>query len=490
MKGLLLAEWTKLRSVRRWAVTLAGAVLLTIGLSYLASTGNKTNINDDPNIIGGPNGGPVADRFTFVHWTVTGDVTVTVRVGSLDKPGGRTDRELGAENLRKLDDPSPFARPAAGIMIKDGTRQGSSYASVMLTAGAGVRMQWDFDADRAGSASRGSRWLRLARAGGTVTGYESPDGVTWTKVATASPRNLPATAEIGFYVSSPPEVYTRRGGGSSSLGLRETTATATFDNVAAGPWTAEQIGIVKTPEGDGDRGQVREAGGTVTVDGSGKVGPNPQDDDMVEMALIGVIGGLLALICVGSLFATSEYRRGMIRTTFAASPRRGRVLAAKAIVLGAVSFVIGLAGAVGSLLLAIPALRRQGFTAPAFPEPSLTDATVVRTVLLTAAFVAGVALVSLAIGMLLRHSAAAITLTVVLLILPLIVGMILPGSSPKWLMYTTLAGGLATQRAKPPTVTLAEPWALIGPWAGISVVAAWAVATLALAWWRLRTRDA
>jgi hypothetical protein len=115
---------------------------------------------------------------------------------------------------------------------------------------------------------------------------------------------------------------------------------------------------------------------------------------------------------------------------------------------------------------------------------------VVRAVLLTAAFMAGVALVGLGVGVLLRHSAAAITVTIVLVLLPLIVGMILPGSSPKWLMYTTLAGGLATERAKPPTITLAEPWALIGPWAGISVVAAWAALALGLAWWRLRTRDA
>lgn len=491
MKGLLLAEWTKLRSVRRWAITLVGAALLTIGLSYLASAGNKTNINEDPNMIGGPNGGPVADSFTFVHQPADGDFTVTLRVGSLERPQGRTDREVGGENLTKLDDPSPFAQPAAGIMIKDGLRQGSSYVSIMLTADRGVRMQWDFDTDRAGSASRGSRWLRLVRSGGTVTGYESADGAAWTKVATATPRSLPTTAEIGFYVSSPPDAYTRRGGGSSSLGMHVTTATATFDNVPAGDWTADQVGAVISPKGgEGERGAMRQDGGTFTVDGSGKVGPNPLDDDMVALALIGVIGGLLALICVGALFATSEYRRGMIRTTFTAAPGRGRVLAAKAIVLGVTSFVIGLVGVVGSLLLAIPVLRRQGFTAPAFPEPSLTDGAVVRTILLTAGFMAGVALVGLAIGMLLRRSAAAITLTVVLVVVPLIVGMILPGNSPKWLMYTTLAGGLATQRAKPPTITLAEPWALIGPWAGISVVAGWAVVTLALAWWRLRTRDA
>jgi hypothetical protein len=47
-------------------------------------------------------------------------------------------------------------------------------------------------------------------------------------------------------------------------------------------------------------------------------------------------------------------------------------------------------------------------------------------------------------------------------------------------MYTTLAGGMSTLRAKPPTQTLAEPWAMISPWAGIGVVLAYAAVALGL----------
>jgi ABC-2 family transporter protein len=494
--GLLLAEWTKLRSVSRWVITLLGAVALTIGLSYLAASGNKTDINQHADFVGGPHGEPVADAFYFVHQQVTGDTTLTVRVASLTPEPDRRAVRMGADQMTKLEDPSPFAQPAAGIMIKDGTQPGSSYASVMLTAAQGVHMQWDFDADRKGSASSGARWLRLVRSGNTITGYESADGAAWQKIGTATPKNLPSTVEIGFYVSSPAAVYTTRGGGSSSVGDRPTSARAAFDNVqlgSGGTWHGESIGETdRLSEKDGVRGggRVTEANGTYTVVGTGKVGPQPPDDDMVEVALIGVIAGLMALIAIGVLYATSEYRRGMIRTTFAATPRRGRVLAAKAIVLGTTSFLVGLVGAVGSFVLAIPILRRQGFTPPGFPRPSLMDDSVLRTLLLTAAFMAGVAVVGLAIGVLLRHSAAAITITIVLLLGPLIVGMILPGTSPKWLMYTTLAGGMATQRAKPPTITLVEPWSMIGPWAGIGVVAAWVAVTLGLAWWQLRTRDA
>ncbi|WP_200207886.1 ABC transporter permease subunit [Micromonospora coerulea] len=490
---LLLAEWTKLRSVSRWAITLIGAAVLTIGLSYLAASGNKWDPRAQAEFVTGPLGKPVADNFYYVHQQITGDTTLTVRVASLTPAQNRRAVQMGSDQMTKVDDPSPFAQPAAGIMIKDGTTPGSSYASVMLTAAQGVRMQWDFDADRKGSASTGTRWLRLVRSGPTITGYESADGAQWQKIATATPKNLPSTVAVGFYVSSPSAFYTTRGGGSSSLGEHPTRADATFDNVlgSGATWHGDAVGkVVPTGKGGAPEGQFTEANGTFTVKGTGKVGPKQPDDDMVEAALIGVIAGLMALIAVGVLYATSEYHRGMIRTTFAATPRRGRVLAAKAIVLGTTSFLVGLVGAVGSFVLAIPILRKQGFTTPAFPRPSLMDGSVLRALLLTAAFMAGVTVVGLAIGVLLRHSAAAITITIVLVLGPLIVGMILPGTSPKWLMYTTLAGGMATQRAKPPTITLAEPWAMIGPWAGIGVVAAWAIVTLGLAWWQLRRRDA
>ncbi|MEU9825280.1 hypothetical protein [Micromonospora chersina] len=493
---LLLAEWTKLRSVRRWVITLLGAAVLTIGLSYLAASGSRTNINKHADFVGGPHGEPVADAFYFVHQQVTGDATLTVRVASLTPEPFRREVSTGSDRMTKLEDRSPFAQPAAGIMIKDGTRPGSSYASVMLTATQGVHLQWDFDADRRGSASSGARWLRLVRSGTTITGYESADGAGWHKIGTATPKNLPSTVEIGFYVSSPATVYTSRGGGRSSVGERPTSARAAFDNVrlsSGGTWHGEAVGREdRLGEKGGVRagGEVTEADGVHTVVGTGKVGPRPPDDDMVEIALVGVVAGLMALIAIGVLYATSEYRRGMIRTTFAATPRRGRVLAAKAIVLGTTSFLVGLAGAVGAFVLAIPVLRRHGFTQPGFPRPSLLDGSVLRALLLTAAFMAGVAVVGLAMGLLLRHSAAAITITVVLVLGPLIIGMILPGTSPRWLMYTTLAGGMATQRAKPPTITLAEPWALIGPWAGAGAVAAWVAVTLGLAWWQLRRRDA
>ena len=47
----------------------------------------------------------------------------------------------------------------------------------------------------------------------------------------------------------------------------------------------------------------------------------------------------------GAMFITAEYRRGLIRVTLAASPRRGRILAAKAVVIGVAAFVVGVPAA-------------------------------------------------------------------------------------------------------------------------------------------------
>ena len=86
--------------------------------------------------------------------------------------------------------------------------------------------------------------------------------------------------------------------------------------------------------------------------GSGDIAPiaeghgGPADSAAtVNDYLLGTFAGLIALIVVATMFMTAEYRRNLIRITLAASPRRGRVLAAKAIVVAAVSFVAGLVGA-------------------------------------------------------------------------------------------------------------------------------------------------
>ncbi|WP_027342370.1 ABC transporter permease subunit [Hamadaea tsunoensis] len=528
--NLLLAEWTKLRTVRRWMITLGFVAVLTIGLSGLVASGSGTDANDHRNFVTGPDGTPVADSLQFAHQTITGDATVTVHVDSVK--GLVTMRDGGPDGGMTPVPDTKWTGTAGGVMMKDGTTSGSSYVAVLINATQGVHMQSDFARDIAGSTGDTSRWLRLTRTGTAVTGYESGDGTTWQKIGTMTPAHLPATAEAGFYTTSAEVMAWSRGMGGASLAGQPGQGEAVFDHPAldpAGTGTWQETRIKMPSEldlekamaegrksadapadgsagdksgdrsggGSGDRGHAPERradGLTVTGDrytlvGSGEIGPRRPADDIVEGSLVGVLAGLLTLIPVGVLFATAEFRKGMIRTTFTAEPRRGRVLAAKVLVLGAVSYVLSLVSVVTAFLVAQPLLRKHGFTPPAFVTPHLTDPAVVRVMLLSALFMTAVAVFALGVGMFLRHGAAAITVAVVLFVVPFIAGMLLPGDSPKFLMYTTLAGGLATLRADPPTNLLASPWSMIGPWTAICVALAYAAAGIGLAWWRTRTRD-
>src|SRR5262249_20146891 len=128
----------------------------------------------------GPGGQPVRDAFFFAHQSMTGNGSITVQVTSLTGlvsvgPGDNGQPQT-ASGLR------PWFK--AGIIIKQNTTQGSAYAAMMLTGSHGVRMQWNYVNDTpgmTGSASASSpRWLRLVRAGDTITGYDSADGTNWT----------------------------------------------------------------------------------------------------------------------------------------------------------------------------------------------------------------------------------------------------------------------------------------------------------------------
>ncbi len=342
-----------------------------------------------------------------------------------------------------------------------------------------------------------SHWLRLTRAGEDITGYESADGVSWRAIGTVRLRGLPAAVEVGLFVSSPPKVKVVRQSGGTMSGEEATIGEATFDQVSLDaeerltpqPWRGDDVNS-GFPSKVAVNSALTESGGTFRLVGSGEIGPDPPDDDVVQMSLVGVLVGLMAIVAVGALFVTSEYRRGMIRTTLAATRGRGRMLAAKAIVLGLATFAVGLVGTVAALLLTGPLLRAGGWRPPAFPYVSLLDGPVLRAVLTTSAFLAAIAVLSLAVGSIMRHSAGAITTVIVLVILPVFASFSLPVGPARWLMLLTPTGGFATQRAKPPTNTLAEPWSMISPWAGLGVVCAYAAVALALAYWLLRRRDA
>jgi hypothetical protein len=543
----LHAEWTKFRTVRGWVAGVIIAVLLTVGIALLNhSQCGGTQTPGGPVIAGagcpapplGPGGEAVTDSFYFVRRPLAGNGGLTARVTSLTSPAGQG--QAGAAGLQ------PWAK--AGIMIAASTRPGSAYATMMVTRGHGVRMQYDYTGDVAGLpgtvSATAPRWLRLTRAGDTVTGYDSADGTHWTEVGAVRLAGLPATAQVGLFAASPAGEATGTSSqpvsGSSSGGVA-TPATATFDHIGlrgrqpGRGWVGDAVGGPAPGSGfraaagtttggsggsspragttaGGSGGSSPRAGttaggfggpspwaGTVVVTGSGDIAPYvPASADggggfSPETTLGGTFGGLLAVIVVATLFMTAEYRRGLIWVTFTATPGRVRVLAAKAIVIGSVTFVAGIAGAAAAIPLGERLLRANGNYV--MPVSTLTE---IRLVTGTGALLAVAAVLATALGAILRRGAGTVAVVVMLIVIPYFASLfsVLPAAAADWLLRVTPAAAFSIQQAMPQysqvtaDYTAGNGYFPLAPWAGFAVLCLYAALAVALAAVRLRRTDA
>ena len=454
---LLRAEWTKFRTVRGWIIGVLAAALVTVLIGLVSTAGNNATCNGQichTTVPVGPGGEAVTDIFSFVHRPLDGNGSITVRVTSLT--GGNTSHNPGGPGAAGL---QPWSK--AGIIIKENIRQGSAYAAMMVTGSHGVRMQYNYTGDTAGPAGTAStaspRWLRLTRSGDTITGYASANGSTWTKVGTARLAGLSPDVQVGLFTTSPAQTQmtSQRLMGSGGI-ITPSLATAVFDNVShhgtwpRGTWRGTVIGGAASGLYAVQGGGYHQARGRVTVSGSGDIAPDVVGGTIpgqtIERSLAGAFAGLIALVVVAAMFITAEYRRGLIRTTLAASPRRGRVLAAKAIVIGAVTFAAGLAGAAAAVLLGERQLRNNGFIV--YPVTTLTE---VRVVAGTAALLAVAAVLALGIGAIVRRSAAAVAAVIVVIVLPYILAVpnVLSVGTAQWLLRITPAAGFAIQQSLP-----------------------------------------
>ncbi len=515
---LLRAEWTKFRTVRGWVIGTAVGALLIVGLGALTGANSHCSFTpvtpQNPYPLSkpcpapptGPDGEWVSDSFYFVHQPLAGNGNITVRVTSLT---GRyathpSKGAAGAPLAGMKYGVEPWSK--AGIMIKASTKVGSAYAAMMVTGRHGVRMQWNFTHDRAGLTGKVSaaspRWLRLTRAGDVVKGYDSADGRHWTLVGSAVLTGLPSTAQAGLFAATPGHTVTSTSlGGASAVG-GPALATAGIDRVLrrgswpAGHWTG--IAIQRPTDNALPVSALgfSQSGDRFTVSGSGDIAPAAAADAgrNVQQTLAGVFVGLIAMVVVGTMFMTAEYRRGLIRVTFTASPRRGRVLAAKAVVIGAVTFVTGLIAAAIAIPVGEHLLRENGN--PIFPLPTLT---LLRVTVGTAALLAVAAVLALAVGALLRRSAAAVTAVIAGIVLPYLLAVlsgVLPLGVEDWLVRVTPAAAFAIQQSAPAypqvdaTYAPADGYFPLPPWAGFAVLCAWAALALALATYMLRRRDA
>ena len=205
------------------------------------------------------------------------------------------------------------------------------------------------------------------------------------------------------------------------------------------------------------------------------------------------IAAALRRTMVATMFMTAEYRRGLIRTTLAASPDRGRVLAAKAIVIGSAAFVAGLAAAAGAVLIATHIADSAG--TDVFPEPWPTE---LRIIAGTAALIAVAAVLSLAIATMVRRSATAILIVIVMIVIPDVLSAPpgIPTGVTDWLLRVTPAATFALQQPAPQYYQVqanyipSSGFFPLAPWAGFAVLCGWTVIALAGAAYLLRRRDA
>lgn len=197
----------------------------------------------------------------------------------------------------------------------------------------------------------------------------------------------------------------------------------------------------------------------------------PCATDTMTLTLVGVQLGqaVAAVFAVGVL--GGEYGTGMITVTFAATPRRLTVLAAKAVLVAA---LVAASGAVG-----VGAAWASGHAA-------LDEDFAVRPVAGSVLYLVLVALLGLGAAAVTRGSAAAVGVVLGLLYVGPIVGGVL--TDPDWRRHfrqvSPADAGLAVQS------TLDLDHLPIQPWQGLGVLALWAAAGLAAGAVALARRDA
>ncbi len=205
------------------------------------------------------------------------------------------------------------------------------------------------------------------------------------------------------------------------------------------------------------------------------------DFSPVTTSMVGNIWTLIVAAVFGVLVMSREYSGGLIRLTLSATPRRGRVLAAKLLQASLITLVFGLLTTVGMFLVGQAILGAYGM-----PATDLGDADARRMVLGLGAVMPFFPLVGLALGVLLRSTAGAITAILGFIWLPVIFGEFLP----RWWQehVISLLPGSAVD-----SVTLGHiesSFSYSDPIVGAAIAGAWLVAIVGAAYLTLVRRDA
>ncbi|MDP9101779.1 MAG: ABC transporter permease subunit [Actinomycetota bacterium] len=200
--------------------------------------------------------------------------------------------------------------------------------------------------------------------------------------------------------------------------------------------------------------------------------------DPTTRSLAGIFLAQLAIGVLGVLLVTGEYATGMIRATFAAVPHRLPVLWAKTFVFAATTLVLTVPAALGAFLIG------QSIFSGKHLETTLGAPGVARAVIGAALYLTAVGVLGVALGALLRNTAAGISsLFGLLFVLPIIVHFLPSSWSSAIDKYLPGSAGQSITAVHP------DPTAL-SPWVGFAVFCGYAAVALVAAAGAMRRRDA
>ncbi|MHC4518117.1 MAG: discoidin domain-containing protein [Planctomycetota bacterium] len=168
-----------------------------------------------------------ADEFRYAYKNLTGNGSMIARVDALDGT------------------PSGWAK--AGVMVRQSTAGGSTHSFMCMTGGDGNGASWQGrltdnasseNAD-ATSAVAPPYWVRIDRAGDSLTGFISPDGDTWTQLG--DPRSIAMTDPvlIGLALTSH----------NAAMATSAAFSNVSFTGNVTGDWQIAEVGVAQ-PEGN------------------------------------------------------------------------------------------------------------------------------------------------------------------------------------------------------------------------------------------------
>ena len=126
-----------------------------------------------------------SDEFHYVYRSLSGDGTISAEVAAIS----------GAEDWTKV-----------GVMMRGSTSSNAAQAFMLVSKAKGMAFQRRTASGASSSSTIGGtgtapRWVRLARAGRTITAYGSKDGSSWIRIGSAT-FDIPSTILVGLAVSS------------------------------------------------------------------------------------------------------------------------------------------------------------------------------------------------------------------------------------------------------------------------------------------------